>query len=166
MHLVISADFSDWLYLAVKLGKGLTAREIRGKKKHKILWCMRESEGVFCGGQYPFCFGLYLGKEEVAGSSPAISSKQDRTPRSCFFCAKLATRQKRYAGGRDLIHASPRERCGGFFVAVRGGRSGGEEGYLGGEEGRAAVAHAEGVAGGEGVHEQGDAPEVVVPVVD
>ena len=46
------------------------------------------------------------------------------------------------------------------------GRSGGEEGYLGGEEGRAAVAHAEGVAGGEGVHEPGDTPEVVVPVVD
>ena len=37
---------------------------------------MRESEGVFCGGQCPFCFGLYLGKEEVAGSSPAISSTQ------------------------------------------------------------------------------------------
>ena len=55
-------DFSDWLYLAVKSGKRLTAREIRGKKKHKILWCLRDLKGVCCGGQCPFCFGLYLGK--------------------------------------------------------------------------------------------------------
>lgn len=56
-------DFSDWLYLAVKSGKGLTAREIRGKKKHKILWCFGDLKGVYCGGQCPFCLGLYLGKE-------------------------------------------------------------------------------------------------------
>ena len=62
--------------MAVKLGKWLTAREIWGKKKHKILWCMRDFEGVFCGGQCPFCFGLYLGKEEVTGSNPVSSSTQ------------------------------------------------------------------------------------------
>lgn len=56
-------DFSDWLYLAVKSGKGLTAREIRGKKKHKILWCFGDLKGVYCGGQCPFCLGLYLGKK-------------------------------------------------------------------------------------------------------
>ena len=50
-----------WLYLAVKSGKGLTDREIRGKKKRKILWLFRDLEGVFCGGQCPFCSGLYLG---------------------------------------------------------------------------------------------------------
>ena len=84
MHLVISADFSDWLYLAVKLGKGLTAREILGEKKHKILWCFGDLEGVFCGGQCLFCFGLYLGKEEVTGSNPVGSSKKTARFRAGF----------------------------------------------------------------------------------
>ena len=77
-------DFSDWLYLAVKSGKGLTAREIRGKKKHKILWCFGDLEGVFCGGQCPFCFGLYLGKEEVTGSNPVSSSTKPARFRAGF----------------------------------------------------------------------------------
>ena len=30
---------------------------------HKILWCFGDLEGVYCGGQCPFRFGLYLGKK-------------------------------------------------------------------------------------------------------
>ena len=52
--------------MAVKRQKSLTANKILEKKKHKILWCFGDLEGVYCGGQCPFCFGLYLGKEKVA----------------------------------------------------------------------------------------------------
>ena len=61
--------------MAVKLEKWLTAREIRGKKKHKILWWLKCSEGVFCGGQYPFCFGLYLGKADRTSKRPASAGR-------------------------------------------------------------------------------------------
>ena len=70
--------------MAVKLEKVLTAREIRGEKKHKILWCFGDLEGVFCGGQCPFSFGLYLGKEEVTGSNPVSSSKKPARFRAGF----------------------------------------------------------------------------------
>lgn len=49
--------------MAVKRQKSLTANKILEKKKHKILWFLKDLEGVYCGGQCPFCLGLYLGKE-------------------------------------------------------------------------------------------------------
>lgn len=53
----------------------MTAREIWGKKKRSILWCFEDLEGVFCGGQCPFCFGLYLGKVRLNSSSKSSNSR-------------------------------------------------------------------------------------------
>ena len=120
MHLVISADFSDWLYLAVKSGKRLTAREIRGKKKHKILWCMRESEGVFCGGQCPFFFGLYLGKERSDGIAIAARSA-DRVQcgvRSVISAAPKARKARGVHVPKQGKKKAPLIRC--FLAPVEG----------------------------------------------
>lgn len=84
--------------MAVKLGKGLTAREILGKKKHKILWCMRESEGVFCGGQYPFCFGLYLGKERSDGIA-IVARSADRVQCGVHSVISAAPKARKARGG-------------------------------------------------------------------
>ena len=97
-------DFSDWLYLAVKSGKGLTAREIRGKKKHKILWLFRDLEGVYCGGQCPFCLGLYLGKERSDGIA-IVARSADRVQ----------------CGVRSVISAAPKaRRARGVHVPKQG----------------------------------------------
>lgn len=62
--------------MAVKSGKGLTAREIRGKKKHKILWCMRNLEGYFAAGNAPFVSGCTLVKSGAERQVGAGRRKQ------------------------------------------------------------------------------------------
>ena len=57
-----------------QIGKMADSQRNSGEEKHKILWCFGDLKGVYCGGQCPFCFGLYLGKDEGAGSNPVSSS--------------------------------------------------------------------------------------------
>ena len=56
-----------------QIGKRADSQRNSGKKKHKILWCLRCLEGYIAVGNAPF-FGLYLGKDEVTGSNPVSSS--------------------------------------------------------------------------------------------
>ena len=53
----------------------MTANKILEKKKHKILWRFGDLEGVYCGGQCPFYFGLYLGKVRLSSSSKSSNSR-------------------------------------------------------------------------------------------
>lgn len=53
----------DWLYMAVKRQKSLTANKNSEKKKHKILWFLEDLKGICCGELYPFYFELCFGKE-------------------------------------------------------------------------------------------------------
>ena len=84
--------------MAVKSGKWLTAREIRGKKKHKILWCLRCLEGVFCGGQCPFSFGLYLGKERSDGIA-IVARSADRVQCGVRSVISAAPKARKARGG-------------------------------------------------------------------
>ena len=84
--------------MAVKLGKGLTAREIWGKKKYKILWCFGDLEGVCCGGQCPFCFGLYLGKERSDGIA-IVARSADRVQCGVRSVISAAPKARKARGG-------------------------------------------------------------------
>ena len=75
-----------------------------GEEKHKILWCFGDLEGVYCGGQCPFCFGLYLGKERSDGIA-IVARSVDRVQ----------------CGVRSVISAAPKARkARGVLVPKQG----------------------------------------------
>ena len=71
--------------MAVKLEKRLTAREIRGKKKHKMLWCLEIWKGYVEAGNAPFVSGCTLVRKRSRVRVPPSAPLKKATVYRAFF---------------------------------------------------------------------------------